>query len=174
MTEYKRALIVISFISALALSFLVWLIYFGVTPTYQVSWVNKLPALNALLNTLSATSLLCGYIFIKNSKVQLHKKAMFTAMLFSALFLVSYITYHYFHGDTKFLGTGLVRVTYFVILISHILLSIIALPMVLITFYLGIKDIKDKHKQWAKWTFPIWLYVSVTGVLIFVFLTLYN
>lgn len=164
----------IAIVSAAAIAFLFWLIYFAPSATTQVSWSSKLPALNAILNTLSASCLLMGVIAVKKKNLELHKKLLFSAFGFSSLFLVSYIIYHYFQGDTKFLAQGMIRPVYFFILISHILLSIIALPMVLTTFYLGIKDSKEKHRKWAKWTFPIWLYVSITGVLIFIILKLFQ
>lgn len=165
---------VIALVSIAAICFLFWLIYFAPSAPTKVTWSSKLPALNAILNTLSASCLLMGVIAVKKKNIELHKKLLFSAFGFSALFLISYIIYHYFQGDTKFLATGIIRYIYFFILISHILLSIIALPMVLTTFYLGIKDRKDIHRKWAKWTFPIWLYVSVTGVLIFIILKLFQ
>lgn len=169
-----RSLNIIIFISILAIIFLFWLIYFAPVAQTDSSFVTILPPLNALLNSLSASALTIGVWHAKKGNIKTHKRFLFSAFIFSALFLLSYITYHHFHGDTKFLAQGLIRPIYFFILISHILLSIIALPMVLNTFYLGVTNKAQKHKKWAKWTFPIWLYVSVTGVLIFVILKLFN
>lgn len=162
-------------VTALALSFLFWLIYFrDPITTSDMGFVKLLPVVNAFLNLLAAFFLIRGYFQIKGQKKIAHEKSMKLAFLCSALFLVSYIIYHFFHGDTKFLGQGFIRPIYFFILISHILLSVIALPMVLMTFFLALKKRWVAHKKIAKWTFPIWLYVSVTGVLIFLLLKIFN
>ena len=99
---------------------------------------------------------------------------MLTAVGTSGLFLVSYIVYHYFQGDTKFTNPGAIKYFYFFILISHIFLSVINVPAVFITLYHAANKNFDKHKRFAKWTFPIWLYVSVTGVLVYLFLKFLN
>jgi len=159
-------LILISFV---ALSFLIWLIYFNSAPldSSNAPWLKQMGGVNAGFNFLSACSLLLGFRAIKNGNRQRHIKLMKLAFFFSFLFLLGYITYHYFHGETKFLSQGLIRYIYFFILISHIILSAFTLPMVLITFYFGLSGKYEKHKKIAKWTFPIWLYVSITGVVIF-------
>src|ERR1700736_5080985 len=95
---------------------------------------------------------------------------MLTATVFSALFLVSYVTYHFFHGDTKFQGHGWIRPAYFLILISHIGLSMVALPLILGALWFGLRSQFQFHRRIARWTFPIWLYVSVTGVIVYVLL----
>jgi putative membrane protein len=163
-------------VSAIAVLFLFWIVYGqgGVANgselkviAEQKGWVGFLPSVNASLNSLSTLFLIMGFVAIKSGHLTIHKTCMNGAMFASALFLVSYITYHTLHGDTPFLGQGPVRFIYFSILISHIVLSIVALPMVLGTYALAVKGYTEKHKSWAKWTFPIWLYVSVTGVLIF-------
>lgn len=168
--------IIIGFLSFTVLAFLFWLIYVKTAsaPVGEVSWINSLPALNAFFNTLTSIFLITGYTLIKQNKIEWHKRFMYLATVTSALFLVSYITYHHYHGDTKFIGTGTVRTVYFGILISHILLSIVQVPLILTTLYLGITKKFVKHKKVARITFPIWLYVSVTGVLIFVILKWYN
>lgn len=167
--------IIIGFLSFCVLAFLFWLIYFKTGSSDQgLSWVNSLPALNACLNTLTAAFLVSGYVLIKQNKVDWHKRAMYTATATSGIFLISYITYHHFHGDTKFVGLGLIRPVYFGILISHIILSMVQVPLILATLYLGITKKFVKHKKVAKITFPIWLYVSVTGVLIFIILKWFN
>jgi putative membrane protein len=99
-----------------------------------------------------------------------HKRFMLTATVFSTLFLVSYITYHFFHGDTIFRGHGWIRPAYFFILISHIGLSIVALPVILATLWYALGNQFQIHRRIARWTFPIWLYVSVTGVIVYVLL----
>lgn len=154
--------------------FLVWFIYFKPEAAVKMWWVNYLPLLNAILNSISATFLCLGYRYIKNKNISAHIKCMSGATVTSALFLISYLLYHHYHGDTKFIAQGLIRPTYFVILISHVLLSIIMLPMILITLWNALTGSFKSHKKWAKWTLPIWLYVSVTGVLIFIFLRFFN
>jgi putative membrane protein len=159
----------INIFSGVALFFLAWLIFFK-TPEAVGSyplWINNLNTVNAFLNFCSTLSLIAGFLFIKRKNEALHKKCMLVAFTFSALFLISYITYHHFHGDTKFAGPLTLKPYYFGLLISHILLSIMALPMVLTTFYWALSGNKEQHKKLARVTFPIWLYVSVTGVVIY-------
>jgi putative membrane protein len=166
---------IIGFLSAVVIGFLFWLIYFKEASGAATSnWVAYLPILNAFLNTLTSMFLIVGYIFIKNNHKELHKNAMYSATLTSALFLISYVTYHHYQGDTKFLGQGYIRPIYFFILISHVLLSIVQVPLILSTLYLAITKNFVKHRKFALITFPIWLYVSVTGVLIFIILKLFN
>jgi putative membrane protein len=175
MNSEKKVFTIIGIISAAVIGFLVWLIYFktGAEVNSQ-GWVSNLPALNAFFNALTATLLVTGYVAIKWNDVELHKKLMIAATVSSACFLVSYITYHHYQGDTKFLGLGLIRPVYFFILISHILLSIVQVPLILITLYLAFVKNYVRHRKFARVTFPIWLYVSVTGVLIFIILKLFN
>lgn len=172
----KKVFVIIGILSFAILAFLTWLIYFkpGADLTGEISWVNSLPALNALLNSLTSIFLVTGLIFIKKNKIDWHKRAMFAATGASALFLISYITYHHFHGDTKFVAVGLIRPIYFGVLISHILLSVVQVPLILSTLYLAFTKNFQKHKLIARITFPIWLYVSMTGILIFIFLKFYN
>jgi putative membrane protein len=175
MDSEKKIYTVIGILSAAIIAFLFWLIYFKEgSGTEGQAWVNYLPAVNAFLNTLTSIFLVTGYVFIKNNKRDLHRNTMIIATFTSALFLISYITYHHFVGDTKFVGTGWIRPVYFAILISHILLSIVQVPLILATLYLAATKKFIKHKKIAKITFPIWLYVSVTGVLIFVMLKSFN
>ena len=158
--------------SFLAISFLFWLIYGNQgSDAYDVSF---LAAVNASLNASSAICLFAGYMAIRRGKWQTHRNLMLAALVFSALFLVSYIIYHTFHGDSRFLGVGVVKVIYLFILASHIILSIFCLPLVLITVALSLTKRFTVHKKWARWTFPLWAYVSVTGVLIFVMLRVFG
>jgi putative membrane protein len=161
---------VIYLISLLALGFLTWLVYFAPVIRTQSSLVAYLPLSNSICNSLCSLFLIVGYRFIKQGEKEKHKICMRIALTFSALFLVGYISYHTFHGDTKYLGQGPLRYIYFFILISHILLSVITFPMVLITFYHAHKENWVTHKKIAKITFPLWLYVSITGVLIYLLL----
>jgi putative membrane protein len=157
-------------VSLAATLFLFWLIY--VHPAADAASVKLtfLPALNALLNGLSASALLIGYTFIRARRIAAHRAAMFTAFGFSALFLVSYIVNYALHGESHYPGHGLVRSIYLGILISHVLLSVIALPMILTTFFFSLSGRIPMHRKIARWTFPIWLYVSVTGVVVYAML----
>lgn len=132
--------------------------------------VTDLPALNAALN-LTATFLLgIGYYFIRQRKTQLHKACMMAALGVSALFLISYLTYHYNVGSVRFTHTGWVRPVYFAILITHILLAFAVPPMALRTVWLAYQERFQEHVRLARWTFPIWMYVSITGVIVYLML----
>ena len=169
----RRVLGVILAVSAAAVAFLLWLLYFhDPSPALAQRWMF-LPQLNALLNGLSAVALCVGLYFIKRGNMPAHRASMLAAFGFSSLFLVSYILNHALRGDTPFPGVGTVRTVYLSILASHILLSVIALPLVLTTLLLGLSGRFNKHRRLARITFPIWLYVSVTGVIVFVFLNAY-
>lgn len=174
MKNEKLAYKVIGLLSSIVFVFLIWLIYFKSAATTEASFVNYLPMLNAFFNFLTSVFLILGYIFIKNNRIDLHIKSMISATSTSALFLISYVLYHHYHGDSKFLGTGGIRYIYFFILISHIVLSAVQVPLILSTLYLAFTKNTQKHKKVARITFPIWLYVSVTGVLIFIFLRWFN
>src|SRR4051812_10129869 len=123
-------------------------------------YISYLPHLNALLNSTSSVFLIAGFVFIKRKQIQTHKKCQIAAVITSSLFLISYLTYHYFHGDTRFLGHGIVRPFYFTILITHVLLAIVIVPLVLITLTRGLRMDVIRHRRIARWTFPLWLYVS--------------
>ena len=171
----KNALVTISLLSVLIISFLIWLIYFKVGAAPEGgTWIDKLPAVNAILNLLTASFLIIGYILIKKNNINWHKKLMLAATLTSGFFLIGYISYHHFHGDTKFVATGMIRPLYFGILISHILLSVAQVPLIFSTLYFAFSQQFTKHKKSAKITFPIWLYVSITGVVIFIILKFFN
>lgn len=157
-------------VSGLAVSFLLWLVYVHrASADFSGRWMF-LPALNALLNGLCAIALCVGLYFIKHRNKEAHRTSMLLAFAFSSVFLVSYIVNHALHGDTIFPGHGSVRTLYLSILASHVILSIVALPMVLTTFFFSLTGRFAMHRRIARWTFPIWLYVSVTGVVVFVFL----
>lgn len=131
---------------------------------------SDLPTLNAILNSLSALLLLLAFRFIKQKKIEAHKRTMIGVFAVSSLFLISYIIYHYNHGSQPFQGQGWIRTVYFAILLSHTILAMVNLPMAIITLRRGLRGTYDLHKKIAKWTFPIWLYVSVTGVVVYLFL----
>ena len=169
----RGALYAIGALSAVVAAFLIWLIYFKGRAAAP-EWVSSLPAANAAFNSLSALCLTAGYINIRRRNKAAHKRFMLSATVFSALFLFSYITYHSLHGDTLFPGHGWVRPAYFALLISHIGLSMVALPLIFATLYFSLSGKFQFHRKVARWTFPIWMYVSVTGVLVFLVLRAYT
>ncbi|HTL54008.1 MAG TPA: DUF420 domain-containing protein [Planctomycetota bacterium] len=128
---------------------------------------EDLPALNASLNALSAILVFAGWICIKRKQVKVHKALMLTGVGVSAAFLVSYLTYH-FGGEAKhFQGGDWARRAYYTMLLSHVLLAIALVPLIVTTLVFAFKDLLDKHRRLAKWTFAIWMYVSVTGVIVY-------
>jgi putative membrane protein len=173
-TAERLALGGISAASAAAVAFLLWLLYVHHPPRALARQWIFLPQLNALLNGLSAVALCVGLYFIKRRNWRAHRASMLAAFGFSSLFLVSYIVNHALRGDTPFPGVGTVRTVYLSILASHVLLSIVALPMVLTTLFFALNGRFKAHRRLARVTFPIWLYVSVTGVVVFVFLKTYG
>jgi putative membrane protein len=160
-------------VSSAAVAFLFWLLYARKGGGDAAS-LAFLPAVNAGLNATTTAFLLRGWFAIRSGNRALHAFCQKTAFIVSAVFLVCYIVYHSVHGDSHFPGTGFIRPAYFTILISHILLSIVALPMVLATFFFALTARFDTHRKWARLTFPVWLYVSITGVLIFAILKAYT
>lgn len=140
---------------------------------YNVEPLSFLPPIYATINGITAVVLVAGVLAIKNGKRQLHKQLMTTAIGLSLAFLVMYIAYHMTTDSTKFGGEGMIRNVYFIILISHILLSIAVIPLVLITYVRALAEKFDKHKKIAKITFPIWLYVAVTGVVVYLMISPY-
>lgn len=168
-----KAIGVILLISALAFIFLIWLIYYKGGSDYSSNLITSLPALNALLNSASTVLLLLGYRAIRRGKYMTHMRYNLTAFVTSMLFLISYVIYHNFHGSTPFPGEGIIRPIYFFILISHIILSALVVPMILTSFYLAFSERITLHRKVSKITLPVWLYVSVTGVLIFLILRAY-
>jgi putative membrane protein len=161
-------------ISGIIIGFLLWLIYFKGAPDKLSTATSVLPVVNALLNGLSACFLIGGYVAIKKRRVSIHKRFMLGALVSSALFLITYVIYHNAHGDTPFQGAGFIRLIYFFILISHILLTAVALPLILVTFFFAFTSNFDAHRKIARITFPAWLYVSVTGVMIFFLLKIFS
>ena len=132
--------------------------------------ISDLPTLNATLNGIAAMLLLSGYVLIKQGRQRQHQWCMIGALSMSALFLVSYVIYHLNAGSRPFQGQGAIRFLYFTILITHVVLAAAIVPLALITATRGLRAQFDRHVKIARWTFPIWLYVSVTGVVIYVML----
>ncbi len=129
--------------------------------------IASLPHLNALLNTVSAVLLLIGYYFIRQRDVAAHRRCMLAALGSSGLFLISYLVYHFGVGSVRFEGQGWIRLVYFAVLVSHTVLATAIVPLVLVTVVRALGRRFDKHRAIARWTLPLWLYVSVTGVAVY-------
>ncbi|MDC0710343.1 DUF420 domain-containing protein [Stigmatella sp. ncwal1] len=153
-------------VSAAALSLLAYLLLIRRGGATGVD-LRFMPSVNASLNALSASLLLAGWVAIRRKAQRVHQYLMVSAFASSALFLVGYLAYHYVHGDTRYAGSGPLRGVYLVILASHVLLSIPVLPMALVSFYFAWRKTFRRHRQVTRWLAPIWLYVSVTGVVVY-------
>lgn len=136
-------------------------------------WVYTLPHVIGVINTLTSVCLIIAVIAIKNKNVKLHKMFNSAAFILGALFLVCYVTYHASAASTAFGGEGVARYVYYFFLITHIVLSIGVVPMVLLAFFYALNDMLDKHKKIVRFTFPIWLYVSITGVIVYLMISPY-
>jgi len=157
-------------VSLVASLFIFWLVYVHPPVDATGTSFNFLPALNAVLNACAAIALLIGFRFIRARKIQKHRNSMFVAFLFSAAFLVSYLATYFLHGETRLpiAHSGWLWYSYAIVLFAtHIPLAIICLPLILITFFLSLTGRFPAHKRLARWTFPIWLYVSVSGVFVY-------
>ena len=132
-----------------------------------------LPKLNAIINGTCFILLLISFYFVKQKQYNIHKRINITAFFLSALFLISYVTYHYLVPETKYGGDGLMKNIYYFILVTHITLAALVLPLILLSFYYGLNDNRVKHKKIVKWSFPIWVYVTFTGVLVYLLLSPY-
>lgn len=169
--KFGKFIVVVSVLIpvVVALLFSVKLKDFG----FDVEPLSFLPPIYATINGITAIILVAAVLAIKNGKTNLHKQLMTTAIALSVAFLVMYVAYHMTSDSTKFGGEGMIRNVYFFILISHILLSIAVIPLVLITYVRALAERFDKHKKIAKITFPIWLYVAVTGVVVYLMIAPY-
>ena len=170
-TKYNKLIIALSIIIPLAVAIL-----FGVNLRklgFDVEPLSFLPPIYASINGLTAVVLIAAVIAIKNGNRKLHEKLMKLAIACSVSFLVMYVAYHMTSDSTKFGDEGVVKYVYFFILVSHILLSIVIIPLVLITYVKALAQRFDKHKKIAKITFPIWLYVAITGVIVYLMISPY-
>lgn len=169
--KFNKYIVIVSIIIpvVVALLFSVKLKDYG----YDVEPLSFLPPIYATINGITAVVLVAAVLAIKNGKRQLHKQLMTTAIALSLTFLVMYVAYHMTSDSTKFGGEGTIRYVYFFILITHILLSIAVIPLVLVTYVRALANKFDKHKKIAKITFPIWLYVAVTGVIVYLMISPY-
>lgn len=135
-----------------------------------VELIRFLPTLNAMLNATSGILLTVGYLFIRRRNVQAHRACMIAALTSSSLFLISYLYYHYHAGATRFAGAGAARLIYFAILTTHTILAVVIVPFVIVTVTRALRGQFDRHRRVARWTLPMWLYVSVTGVIVYLML----
>ncbi len=154
-------------VSAAASALICYLVYFHAPLDVTGAHLRSLPLLNAVLNALCTVALLIGFGYIRARRIPQHRAALFTAFFFSSIFLVSYLTNFTLHGETHFNRLSPWWPFYWKLLASHIVLSIVALPMILITFFLSLTGRFPAHKKLARYTFPIWLYVSLTGVVVY-------
>lgn len=163
-------------VSVAASGFLVWLVYYHQPIDVAGTHLRFLPALNAVLNALCTAALLLGLYFIRRRAITQHRNSMFTAFFFSSLFLVSYITNHAMHGDAHFPAAyPTARFVYLWILLTpHILASVVVLPLILITFFLSLSGRFPLHRKVARYTYPVWLYVSVSGIIVYAMLASYR
>lgn len=168
---FKRLFIIISFLIPAIVVILLML------PKGEASeikpWIYSLPSYNAIINTLTAILLILGVFFVKGGKVKYHKISMGGAFLLGTIFLIFYVIYHSNAPSTKFGGEGTIRYVYFFFLLSHILLAFIVVPLVLSAVYFAVSDKIDKHRKIVKFTFPVWLYVSITGVIVYLMISPY-
>lgn len=135
--------------------------------------ITILPLLNAVFNSFTFVFLLVALIFIKTKNIVMHRRFIFAAFTTTALFLVSYVTYHYLAESTSYGGDGVLRYIYFFILLTHIVLAIVIVPLALISLARGLNMQVEKHRKIARWTMPLWLYVSLTGVLVYLMISPY-
>jgi len=161
-------------IVSVAIPLVIFLLFYLKPPDVHVGFDLKiLPALNASLNFSTAILLLVGHYFIKRDHVHSHRLCMITAFILSSCFLISYVVYHSLSPETHFGGEGMIRYFYFTILISHILLAAVIVPLVLITLTHALRGRFHHHKKIARWTYPLWLYVAITGVIVYLMLRPY-
>ncbi len=168
---YKRLFIIISILIPVVVAVLLFMP--KGEPGPAGSWIYSLPFYNAIINTLTSVVLIMGFYFVKNGNVQFHKASMISAFLLGAVFLVFYIIYHSNAESTKFGGEGTIRMVYFFFLISHILLAFLVVPLVLSAIYFAVTQKIERHRKIVKFTFPVWLYVSVTGVIVYMMISPY-
>lgn len=163
----KPVVVRILALSGAAFAFLLWILYFKGRPEPDPNALAFLPAVNAALNGLALTCIISGIVAIKRGNRQLHMGLMITAVVLSLVFLVSYITYHYIHGNTLFVTEGAIRYFYYFVLISHVSSTVFTLPLIMAAVFFAATKQFTLHKKVVKFTAPLWLYVSSTGVLIY-------
>ena len=164
--KYNKVIVILSVTIPLAVAAL-----FGVKIDLELPFF--LPPIYATINAITALVLIMAYVAIFNKKIKLHQRLMQTAIALSLIFLVMYVLYHMTSDSTKFGGEGIIKSTYYIILITHIILSVIVIPFVLITYVRAITNNIERHKKIARITFPVWLYVAVSGVLVYLMISPY-
>lgn len=164
--KYNKVIVILSVAIPLAVAAL-----FGVKIDLELPFF--LPPIYATINAITALVLIMAYVAIVNKKIKLHQRLMQTAIALSLIFLVMYVLYHMTSDSTKFGGEGIIKSTYYIILITHIILSVIVIPFVLITYVRAITNNIERHKKIARITFPVWLYVAVSGVLVYLMISPY-
>ncbi len=168
---YKRLFIIISFLIP---AIVVVMMMLPKGDANEISpWLYSLPFYNSIINTLTAILLVLGVFFVKNEKVKFHKLSMAGAFLLGCIFLIFYVIYHSNAPSTKFGGNGAVRYIYFFLLLSHILLAFLVVPLVLSAVYFALSENIERHRKIVKFTFPVWLYVSVSGVIVYFMISPY-
>lgn len=135
-----------------------------------MDFISGLPHLNAILNATSGVLLITGYLLIRRRRIIAHRNCQIAALITSTIFLASYLTYHYYHGSTRFTGQGIIRPIYFTILLTHTVLAVVIVPFIMVTLYRALRGDFNRHRRVARWTLPAWLYVSVTGVIVYLML----
>lgn len=173
MNKSRYSILVIGALSVFIPLLITWLIFNPSMDQANRSWAYFLPHLNGVLNAATSITLIAGFIFIKNEKVSYHKMAMIVSFILGTFFLISYVTYHSLVPSTSFGGIGWVKIVYYFFLLSHILLAIVVVPLVLLAFYHALNSDFDRHKKIVKYTFPVWLYVSITGVIVYLMISRY-
>ena len=166
----RRAVGVILALSAVILGFLFWLIYFQTGGEPGGATTSVLPAFNAFCNAVAAVFVAAGIVCIKTGRKRAHAVMMAVGTLASACFLVGYILYHNSHGHTVYEATGFIRTLYLTILLTHIVLAALVVPMILTTLYFAARQRFRPHRAIARWTYPVWLYVSITGIVVYLML----
>jgi len=170
-----KANLLIGLTSLCIFSFVIYIVYLNPTQSNVPQWVKTIPSVNAFFNFLTSLFLILAIYFVKVQKnIPKHKIFIMCAIISSILFLIGYSFYHALHGDTKFIAQGSIRYIYFFLLISHIVLSFFQVPLILSTLYNALILNYETHKKLARITFPVWLYVSVTGIIVYIFLTFLN
>ena len=165
---------IVIIVVSIAVPALVSALFFLNVPVENIPFdIRIFPKFHALLNGTTACCLLLGLYFIKKGKIKAHRRIMLTAFFLSTIFLVSYVTYHSLAESTKFGEEGIIRTIYFIILLSHILLAALILPLILFTFSKALQGKIDQHRRLAKWTMPLWLYVAISGVIVYFMISPY-
>ncbi len=169
----KRMMLLIAVLSVLIPVVVGGLFFLDKTTANSSVDVSFQPPLHAILNSLTAIALIVGYINIRKGNIKIHRGAMLTAFGLSAVFLVSYVTYHFLGERTIYGGDGALKYIYYFVLLTHIVLAVVIVPLVLLSVYFGITNQLSRHRRISKWTFPIWLYVAITGVLVYLLISPY-